>query len=768
MNPDNNNSNSLKEKTTTSESNSKIDLPDESSKFLRKILSNIKKDEKNISKVISPVSSPIKSGSDCTRKREGDKTNNSDPESIEIFSESSSSKRLEMNNKATNQIQPARRGSDGAVCRDGRKLDNATKLGKRNNNSPVINVQEDKSKKRKGNQPVFVGAFCESVSSANLKFQKTSISKLEQGVGGSRHSSPLPSNLSRAAVEKPSDKFLASTAALTKGDVCPKKAESRGKGNEKVRNDQSAQPIKRKGRSDNKSEKDKTPVRTPPNDGRHTKMLDGEVDKNFTFPPRGDSEIARGLEGLSPTISNSPFSPTDSASRVNWQRVPVRRGKRKAESPAQTVVGTFEIKKSNRFEALENQAVGVDPRSGPPGASDNNSERENLNKEQIGKIPPIYIENPPNWVALYKKMKDLCTLPPTARLAGRKTVIKCQIINDFLKVRDLLTDENINIFTYRLASEKKKLFVIRGLPLNTDISDITESFTEQGVRVNRITQMKTTKPTQSQIKENIKSISPRFIPLFMVELENELSIEDFFSIKYICGLKITIEKYKSTRGPPQCYRCQAFGHVEKACHMPPRCVKCGKNHLTIDCEMPKTLEATCANCQGNHPASYRGCAAYLRMKKKINKLKSKSQEKESGGAQAEKIDLDKKERGEGKSKIPESRSYAEIVKENPRKEVVRKTGSAVGELESPTQISEGRIVSDQHEEVPFNENENWRDELVNWDIGLDVFSVASLWDAGDETLLLLIALFPTLASIEQCTPYECFCKHFWSLLSWVK
>ncbi|KAG8239056.1 hypothetical protein J437_LFUL018862 [Ladona fulva] len=247
-------------------------------------------------------------------------------------------------------------------------------------------------------------------------------------------------------------------------------------------------------------------------------------------------------------------------------------------------------------------------------------------------------------------MKDLCTLPPTARLAGRKTVVKCQLINDFLKVGDFLSAENINFFTYRLASEKKKLFVIRGLPMNMDTSDIIESLTDQGVRVSRVTQMKTTKPTQSQIKENIKTIPPRLIPLFMVELENELSLEDFFSIKYICGLKIIIEKHKSPKGPPKCYRCQAFGHVEKACHMPPRCVKCGKNHLTINCEMPKTLEATCANCQGNHPASYRGCSAYLRVKEKINKLKSKSQEKESGGAQAAKTNLDKNEGGEGKNK----------------------------------------------------------------------------------------------------------------------
>ncbi|MEE6514945.1 hypothetical protein FKM82_023393 [Ascaphus truei] len=40
----------------------------------------------------------------------------------------------------------------------------------------------------------------------------------------------------------------------------------------------------------------------------------------------------------------------------------------------------------------------------------------------------------------------------------------------------------------------------------------------------------------------------------------------------------------------------------------PRCVCCGENHNSKECPRDRKKEpATCANCKGPHPASYRGC-----------------------------------------------------------------------------------------------------------------------------------------------------------------
>ncbi|KAG8227845.1 hypothetical protein J437_LFUL010717 [Ladona fulva] len=98
---------------------------------------------------------------------------------------------------------------------------------------------------------------------------------------------------------------------------------------------------------------------------------------------------------------------------------------------------------------------------------------------------------------------------------------------------------------------------------------------------------------------------------------------DFLAIIYICGLKIRIEKHRL----PQCHRCQLFGHADKACHMPPRRVKCSGNHLTRDCKKEAGEATVCANCKGDHPASYRGCPVYTKLKQRLNDLKNKAHNK---------------------------------------------------------------------------------------------------------------------------------------------
>ncbi|GBP98590.1 Nucleic-acid-binding protein from transposon X-element [Eumeta japonica] len=53
-----------------------------------------------------------------------------------------------------------------------------------------------------------------------------------------------------------------------------------------------------------------------------------------------------------------------------------------------------------------------------------------------------------------------------------------------------------------------------------------------------------------------------------------------------------------------------FGHAKNQCNRPFRCVKCGDDHASTSCLKRPDTEATCANCQGKHPASYKGCAKY--------------------------------------------------------------------------------------------------------------------------------------------------------------
>lgn len=59
--------------------------------------------------------------------------------------------------------------------------------------------------------------------------------------------------------------------------------------------------------------------------------------------------------------------------------------------------------------------------------------------------------------------------------------------------------------------------------------------------------------------------------------------------------------------PPRCFKCQRFGHVAKHCRGEQRCKRCGGPHDFKTCTSKEKL--VCANCGGDHPASYGRCPA---------------------------------------------------------------------------------------------------------------------------------------------------------------
>ncbi|GFR17847.1 nucleic-acid-binding protein from transposon X-element [Trichonephila clavata] len=99
------------------------------------------------------------------------------------------------------------------------------------------------------------------------------------------------------------------------------------------------------------------------------------------------------------------------------------------------------------------------------------------------------------------------------------------------------------------------------------------------------------------------------MPLFLVTLPRNDDNRNIFNLTEMCYLKIKVEPLRPKTGPAQCFRCQGFFHSSRHCTRNPKCVKCGKPHLTKDCIKPRDTEATCGNFQGNHPANYMGCLA---------------------------------------------------------------------------------------------------------------------------------------------------------------
>ena len=55
---------------------------------------------------------------------------------------------------------------------------------------------------------------------------------------------------------------------------------------------------------------------------------------------------------------------------------------------------------------------------------------------------------------------------------------------------------------------------------------------------------------------------------------------------------------------------QSFGHSAKNCRSKPKCLICGESHSHKGCPNKEARKPKCANCMGQHVASYKGCPEY--------------------------------------------------------------------------------------------------------------------------------------------------------------
>ena len=93
--------------------------------------------------------------------------------------------------------------------------------------------------------------------------------------------------------------------------------------------------------------------------------------------------------------------------------------------------------------------------------------------------------------------------------------------------------------------------------------------------------------------------------------------------------------------PLQCFKCFAFGHSSKKCTGEQKCATCSLEKLEGECLGP----VLCLNCNGNHSARYKECAAYKKEMAAVEK------------AHAEHLSI-----GHAKRLLYTKSQYSEVVK----------------------------------------------------------------------------------------------------------
>src|SRR5258705_11006757 len=171
----------------------------------------------------------------------------------------------------------------------------------------------------------------------------------------------------------------------------------------------------------------------------------------------------------------------------------------------------------------------------------------------------------------------------------------------------LFKENQYDYHVTRSKAERPLRFVVKGLPPDTDMQFMADELIRKKMEVVTIKRM---------ARGAGKSRVP--LPMFLVELANNESSKAILSLTNLLFLRVRVEPDRGSSSVLQCHNCQKFGHVKATCCAVQRCVKCGNPHDTRDCPVNDDTAIVCANCAGNHTASYRGCPLFVEAAKQFS------------------------------------------------------------------------------------------------------------------------------------------------------
>jgi len=216
---------------------------------------------------------------------------------------------------------------------------------------------------------------------------------------------------------------------------------------------------------------------------------------------------------------------------------------------------------------------------------------------KLTKPPPIFVHGVLNIKPLISLLENIAKEEYEIKTLNT-SVIKIQVKKKetYSEIIKALKLRNTEFHSYQLKDEKTFKVVVRGLHHTSDIKDIEKELNLFGHTVVNISNMKSKQKTP--------------LPMFFVDIKQHANNKNIYEIKNLLHCKINIEPPHKKNTIPQCTKCQRYNHTQKFCNHNPRCVKCGGDHLTVNCLKDRSTQPTCALCKGNHTANYKGCQVY--------------------------------------------------------------------------------------------------------------------------------------------------------------
>lgn len=258
------------------------------------------------------------------------------------------------------------------------------------------------------------------------------------------------------------------------------------------------------------------------------------------------------------------------------------------------------ISTENSFELIKDVSEDVGEHNGPTTTS-------SATTSKAAKVPPIFVSGVQNIKPLQDTLDKIAKSKYLLRVLDNQEI---KIISDNSEIYNLVIDEldkkKTLFYTYQKKEDKPYKAVLKNMHPSVDMNELKNEIESFGHTVVRITNVK-------------HRITKEPLSIFFVELKANIEHnKKIYQITKLMNQIIRFEQPRRKREIPQCMRCQEYGHTKNYCRKTPACVKCAQNHLTSECPITvKVQEVKCANCNGNHVASYKGCPVRKQLQQKL-------------------------------------------------------------------------------------------------------------------------------------------------------
>ena len=212
---------------------------------------------------------------------------------------------------------------------------------------------------------------------------------------------------------------------------------------------------------------------------------------------------------------------------------------------------------------------------------------------------------------VHKEISEILQHHAQMRKAGESLHIYCR--NETEKKR-LLAQKDIvdnEVTVTELYTRPRAKYTPRGIILDVDI-DMEDD--EIRSATSAVTATRITKMIAGQRRKTGQVI---------VTFEGE----ELPEYTYMGWRRFRIQTY--IPDPTRCYKCQHYGHKAISCQQQEKCPICAGKHNAKNCDKVgkepnarfQRADTKCANCGGEHPASYRGCPKF-KVAKEITKIQA--------------------------------------------------------------------------------------------------------------------------------------------------